>query len=395
MNFQRFFPETIRQALTGNPPGAWMPTLPVGCIRLSAGYPAPELVPAELLGHAVTRLIAMEGSTPLQYLGSPSAAALPGLIRKRLSDRQMIVGEDELLITAGAFQALDLVARILLDREAVVVVEAPTYMEALEVFRNYTTQVVDIPVDQDGLCTDELAAWLHNQAADGRPMPRLVYTIASFHNPTGTTLSYERRKQLLKLAEDYDFLIIEDDAYGELYFSDPPPTLFSQDTHHRVIHVGSLSKVVAPGIRIGWAVGPNEIITAMGWFKKDLDHAFIEATTAVFLSDIAWADHLSVLRAAYRDRRDVLLDAVGTLLPSHVTWYVPSGGYFLWLHVPGHDTGALQHVALSAGVAYVPGKHFFTNPDDGRHFLRLSYSYLQSEQMVTGVERLARVLRTK
>ena len=257
-----------------------MPALPDKCIRLSSGYPEPSLVPHKELKAAVNQLLEVEEDLPLHYLGSPKMDQLREQVKKRLGERGIAVSEDELLITAGACQALDLVARVLIDEETVVAVEAPTYMEALEIFKNYTEQFISIEVDEDGIKTDQLEELLAERKKKGLTLPRFLYIIPTFQNPTGTSLTEERREHLIELASMYDFLILEDDPYGELHFGKEFTPLKAMDREGRVLHVGSLSKVVAPGLRIGWIAAKKEFITASEWFKKDLDHAFAEATAS-------------------------------------------------------------------------------------------------------------------
>lgn len=395
MNYDVFYPPSIKSALENDPPGAWMPDVPQGCIRLSAGYPAAELVPTLQLGASIEALLAEEKDLPLQYIGSHRAVMLRDWIRRRLMARNMPVAETELLVTAGGIQAIDLIARVLLDATATVAVEAPTYMEALEIFQNYTRNIITIPVDERGMCTVQLEQMLQQRAENGLLLPRLVYTIPSFQNPTGSNLPLERRRHLLELAETFDFLILEDDAYGELSFASDPATLKSLDGHGRVLYVGSMSKVLGPGLRIGWTVAPAELIQAINWFKKDLDHAFVEASISTLLTRLDWNQHLTSLRNAYRRRRDVMLQALDQHMPETVTWHVPDGGYFIWLQLVGVDTGALLNEALQAGVSYVPGQYFFVKKEQGRTFLRLSFSSVGEQDMVEGVRRLADLVRTR
>jgi 2-aminoadipate transaminase len=399
--WQRWFSQRVRWAQRYTPPGAWMPALPPGCVRLSAGYPAPETVPVAELAEAARRLTEREGDQPFHYLGSARAEELPDILRDRMRTRGMPVAKDEILVTAGACQALDLAAQVLLDPEAVVAVEAPTYMEALEVFRNYTPHIVAYPVDHDGLQTDLLAADLERRRRQGLPLPRLVYTIASYQNPTGACLSLLRRRMLLELAEAYDFLILEDDAYGELGFGDPVPALKSLDTVGRVVYVGSLSKVVAPGLRIGWLAGARPFIEAAGWFKKDLGHPFAEAVAAEYLATVDLAGRVRFLQRVYRQRAAWMEMALRRHLPEGVTWIRPQGGYFVWIHTPGVNTAHLLADALRAGVAYVPGRYFYQESGSvhedaaslpGDDWLRLSFSHLSRDELELGVSRLGALL---
>ncbi len=386
-----------RDALSYPLPGAWMPLLPAGVARLSAGYPFPESVPVTGLLQATGGLLTAEQDLPLHYLGSPSMAALPGLLGRRMAQRGMPVGEGELLVTSGACQAIDLAARALLGPDDLVAVEAPTYMEALEIFRNYTPHIVSYAVDEQGLDVAELAADLSRRRAAGAPLPKALYTIASFQNPTGATLSLERRRLLLALAAEYGFIILEDDAYGELSFdAGAPPPLKALDGADRVLYLGSLSKVVAPGLRIGWVAGLAPLVQAMGVFKKDLDHPLGWSIAARYLTDLDLEARLAWLRQAYRQRRDFLLAELTREMPAGVTWTTPAGGFFLWVTLPpGQDTAALLPAALEAGVAYVPGRYFYFDQEaaGASRCLRLSFSYLPLDEIARGVKALAGVLR--
>lgn len=399
MDPERFLAPAARTALGYPAPGSWFPPLPPGTIPFQAGYPGPELVPVAELQAAARELLRREADAPLHYWGSPAMAALPGQLRQRMAARGMPVAEPELLVTAGSCQAIDLAARALLAPGEPVAVESPTYMEALEIFRNYTPEILGYPVGPEGLEVDALARDLARRRAAGLPLPRLFYTIPSFQNPTGTTLPLERRRRLLELAAEYDFLILEDDAYGELAFDlgAAPPPLKALDREGRVIYLGSLSKIVAPGLRIGWAAGPARIIQALAVFKKDLDHPFAWALVSTYLEQTDLPARLEGLRERYRQRRDHLLAALAAEMPPGVTWTVPEGGYFVWITLPeGLDTHQLLPAALAAGVAYLPGRYFYfgSQEEQGRRHLRLSFSYLAPEAMAQGVAALARVVRT-
>ncbi|KXZ21006.1 aminotransferase [Bacillus nakamurai] len=393
MQAESFFSENIRKALKNDPPGEWMPAVPHECIHLHSGYPDPALVPYEQLKKAASDLLEEERDLPLHYLGSPRINALKKQIQDRLSARGIHSSDDELMISSGACQAIDLIARILIDDKTAVAIESPSYMEALEIFKNYTPHIMSIPSDEDGLQTDQLESMLEERKRKGLVLPRLLYTIPAFQNPAGTTMSAKRRTHILQLAETYDFLILEDDAYGELGFTDIPPPLKAMDQDHRVLHVGSLSKIAAPGMRIGWITGASKFIRALSWFKKDLDHPFSQAVTAVYLQQTDFNERLAVIRDTYRTKCAVLISALTQYVPESVSWHVPKGGYFVWIKVPGADTSALLTQALSQGVSFVPGKYFFLDPQDGTEFLRLSFSYADKNSIVKGVQSLGSILK--
>ncbi|BDG60142.1 aminotransferase-like domain-containing protein [Caldinitratiruptor microaerophilus] len=392
--WQRFFTAETVRALAYPPPGIWMQRVPPGAVNLAAGYPFPESVPVQEMQEAFARLALAEGDRPFQYAGSDAMAGLDRLLTDGLRARGLWRPGDAVLVTAGALQALDLLCRVILDGHVAALVEAPTYMEALEVLRNYTPHLRGVPVGPHGLEVEALGRLLHT-AGPGEPRPRLLYTGPTFQNPTGTTLPEAARRTLLDLAEQFDFLIAEDAAYAELFFSPPPPALKQLDTGGRVIHIGSLSKVIAPGLRIGWAVGPAPVIEAMALYKKDLDHPFSRALVGEYLRGTDLEARLQRLRAAYRERAARLVQALRAHMPEGVTWTEPAGGYFVWLTlpepVPEED---LLAAARAEGVAYVPGRHFYLPGEaPSRARLRLSFSYAPPEALDEGVRRLGAALR--
>ncbi|WP_404448562.1 PLP-dependent aminotransferase family protein [Sutcliffiella horikoshii] len=394
MNMESFFPKDIKAALQNNPPGEWIPSVPAHAIRLHSGYPAPHLVPSMELKEAVAQLLEEENDLPLHYIGSPRIDKLKEWVRSRQDVRGMPAKDEELLITAGACQAIDLIARIFLDKDAVVVVESPTYMEALEIFQNYTGRILTVPIDKDGLQTEKLAELLEERKQKGLTKPTFLYTIPTFHNPTGTTMTVERRMHVLKLAEEYDFLVLEDDAYGELGFNDNPKTLKSMDSKGRVLYVGSLSKVIAPGMRIGWVHTTETFIQALFWFKKDLEHPFAQATMATLLENTDFTSRLQSLSGAYQQKCQVMLEALEKYLPENASWFVPEGGYFVWVKLPGIDTEKLLSNATEAGVSFLPGKYFFLDQTEGAEYIRLSFSYEGEENIVKGIEKLGNVVHS-
>ncbi|WP_404405028.1 PLP-dependent aminotransferase family protein [Jeotgalibacillus malaysiensis] len=392
MNVKNYFSQNITSALKHAPPGAWMPVVPDGCVRLSSGFPDASLVPVNQIQQAVTRMLNEEQGLPLHYIGSPKIDQLQTWLRNRMYERNIHINPEELLVTSGACQAIDLIARILIDEDTFIIVESPTYMEALEIFQNYTDQILTVPVDQDGMQTDQLEALLATRKEEDQPLPKVLYTIPTFQNPTGTTLSSERRKHLLELAETFNFLIMEDGAYGELHFDQPVNSLKSMDQSGRVFYIGSLSKVVAPGMRVGWVAANKEWIETLFCFKKDLDHPFAQSTMATFLENVDWPAHLSNLQSLYQSKCSTLLNALSEHMPANVTWTQPKGGYFVWLTIPGADTATLLEKATDAGVSYIPGKYFYLQQEDGLEQLRLSFSAAGEEEIVEGVRRLAGVI---
>lgn len=393
-DYRRFLTPAALHAATYPPPGSWAPAAGPGVIPLHRGYPFPAAVPQAELLFALKTVTELEEDLPFQYSISPTANALPGLLTDHCRTRGLVQAGDLLIAANGACHALNLAAFALLGPDDLVAMEGPTYMEALEIFRHRTPHTVVYPMDAEGLNTAEVEADLAARRADGRPLPKLFYTIPTFHNPTGTTMSLARREHLLRLAREYDFLILEDAAYAELGWEAPPPPLKALDRDGRVLYIGSLSKVVAPGLRVGWALGPEPIIRHLDLFKREIDPAFTHAMVAKYLQQNDLDQRIQVLRDRYRQRCQLLLAMLAEALPDGCRWKEPGGGYFVWVELPPHvDTGALLPEALAAGVSYLPGQHCYpAGHGGGRNQLRLCFTYVPPAEMETGVQILGRVL---
>lgn len=394
-SYLQFLAPSVQRSLGYEAPGSWMPAVPAGCLALHKGYPAASLIPTADFIQTLQSTVEKEADVPFHYVGSKTAASITQVVSHRMAQRGMALAPDELVISAGSYRGLDLIASVLLREDDLVAVEAPTYMEALEILRNWTPEIVGYPTDGDGLVTTAVEADLAARRASGLPLPKLFYVIPSFQNPSGGCLPAERRAHLLALAAEYDFLIIEDDAYGELYFTEqaPVPLRAMEGGRERVIYLGSMSKILAPGFRIGWIGAPAPIAQAIDVWKKEIDPSPLHAMAATFWQSHDPEAHLSQLRAAYKARRDHLLACLAAEMPAGMTWNQPEGGFFVWLHLPGFDCRELLAKALAAGVSFVPGRYFFPNPSDGDAYLRLSWSHLSFEQMAEGVKRLAAVIK--
>jgi 2-aminoadipate transaminase len=363
-------------------------------ITFSGGFPAPETFPTAQLAGVAADLIGTDGARALQYAPTPG---LPGL-RQALADRlERTEGvrpdDDELLVTSGGIDALGLVGHAMLDRGDRVIVEAPTYLGAITAFRGFEAELTEVPVDAEGLDVEALAAVL--AAGTG---PKLLYTIPDHQNPTGLTLSTERRIALVELCRRHRVLVVEDVAYRELGPSDAvdtiPPSLFSL-APDVVVQIGTFSKTLFPGVRLGWAVGPAPVIAQMVAAKQNTDQcagALGQCLAEAYLRSGDYDAQLPRSRALYASRRRAMLDACATHLPAGVTWTEPDGGFFTWLTAPGVDTGALADRALAAGVAYVPGAPFYATAGSGQSQLRLSYSRVDPLDIDEGMHRLGALL---
>jgi 2-aminoadipate transaminase len=347
-------------------------------ISFAGGFPDPQTFPAA----RVAELAGDLDATAFQYAPTRGLEGTRDAIAGRLDRRP---GDDELLVTSGGIEALELVAKSFLDRGDDVVVEAPTYLGALMAFRNYEAEIHTVPLDDDGLDVDALAALLETGLH-----PKLLYTIPDHQNPAGVTLAAGRRTTLVELARRYGFLVVEDVAYRELGFDGTaPPSLWSL-APDVVVQAGTTSKTFFPGVRLGWAAGPAEVIAQLVSAKQNTDQCSGALGQRLFEEYVrrGWIDEqLRASRALYGEKCALLLDALAASMPETVEWTTPRGGFFSWLTLPV-DATELAARAAEAGVAVVPGALFY--PDGrGTNNLRLSFSMVDRSLIAGGIERLA------
>ena len=371
---------------------------PQGVIPLTYGFPDPGSFPIAELIDAAARMLREHGREALQY--GPIAGPEPflDLLVRKLRLEGIDVGRDNLLVTSGGSQGIDLVTHLLVDPGDAIIVEAPTFIGALQTFRNAEAEIHEVPLDDDGLQTAALADLLETLASQGK-RPKFIYTIPTFHNPAGVTLARHRRTQLVELARAYSTIILEDDAYSELRLEgEPLPSLYSLDPEGVVIQVRTFSKILAAGLRLGYLVAPRALVPRLLPLKVDVGTSpFATYLAVAFAGDGAGSlerllAHIETLRAVYRQRRDAMLGALAEYAPPGVSWTRPQGGFFTWLTLPdGLDAGALLPQAAAAGVTYIPGASYFARSPGAAH-LRLAYSFLPADQLVEGVRRLCRVI---
>jgi 2-aminoadipate transaminase len=360
-------------------------------LSFAGGLPAPELFPVEAIAEAHAAVLGRDGRAALQYSTTEGFGPLREWVAARLSRRGIRVGTDQVLITNGSQQGIDLVARVLLNAGDAVAVEDPSYLAALQTFTGCEATFMTVPSDDDGMDVQALERALVER------QPRLIYVVPEFHNPKGTTLAHERRLHLVRLAQAYRIPILEDNPYGELRFrGSAPPPLAALDDAGLVVHLGTFSKTLAPGMRLGWLVGSPEFVRAATILKQSADlhtASLAQRAAAELLSRFDYDAHLARLRTVYGERCQAMLSALARHLPAPTRYTRPDGGLFVWAELPaGCNSEKLFHDALRDRVAFVPGSAFFAGPPR-REMMRLNYSNRPPELIEEGIARLGRVVR--
>jgi 2-aminoadipate transaminase len=359
-------------------------------LSFAGGLPAPELFPIDAIAEAHDEVLARDGRAALQYSTTEGFLPLREWVCDRLAKRGVRATPEQVLITSGSQQGIDLVGRVLLDPGDLVAVENPSYLAALQCFGGYEARFLGLGSDDDGMQVEMLER--------ATAVPKLIYVVADFHNPKGTTLSLERRERLVRYAADHRVPILEDDPYGELRFrnqENPPPALAALDEAGLVVRLGTFSKTLAPGLRLGWLVGSKELVRQLAIAKQasDLHSAtFSQRAVASLLARFNYDGHIARIRAAYGERCQAMLGALERHLPEGTRWTKPDGGLFIWVQLPGGLRGEdLLEDALKERVAFVPGAPFFA--ESPRHdFIRLNFSNRPPELIEEGMSRLGRAV---
>jgi DNA-binding transcriptional MocR family regulator len=367
-------------------------------VSLAGGAPYISALPLDAVGEMLARLVAEHGPTTLQYgIGQGTME-----LRERICEVMALSGIDvssgaspeDVVVTVGGQQALDLIARLFLDPGDVVLAEGPTYVGALGVFQAAQAQVVHVPMDDDGLIPEALEQKIAEVGRSGR-RAKFLYTIPTYQNPAGVTLTEERRERVLDICERAGLLVVEDDPYGQLGFEGEAPAPLRARRRDGVFYLSTFSKTFAPGLRVGWILAPHAVrdkLVIATEAQVLCPSAFAQAAVTTYLSDMPWREQLKTYREVYRERRDALLTALADMMPPGVTWTRPAGGLFVWATLAdGLDAKAMMPRAISARVAYVPGTGFFAD-GTGRANLRLNFSFPPPERIREGVRRLARVV---
>ncbi len=373
-------------------------------ISFAGGLPAPDVFPVARFQEACRKVLEQNASQALQYGASEGYEPLREMIARHIERYGIKAKAENVLITSGSQQALDLIGKLLINSGDRVLVEAPTYLGALQAFNVYGAEYVSVPSDDDGLRTDLLEEPL-------RSGPKFMYVLPNFQNPGGTTLAEGRREQLVLLADRYGIPIVEDDPYGQLRYEDEhltPLVVLDRVNLRRdngysignVIYLSTFSKTLAPGLRLGWIVAPSDVISKIVQLKQGADlhtSTFTQIVAYEVAKDGFLDEHVKVIRKVYRERRDVMLASLKEFFPPEVTWTYPKGGLFLWVTLPkGMDCQKLFQIALKENVAFVPGDSFYAGngfAEEGSRHFRLNFSYGKPDQIREGVRRLSVALK--
>ena len=363
-------------------------------VSLAGGMPYVQALDLDQMADNFAKMIRERGATALQYGSGQGDPFLREQILEVMAEVGISANADDIVVTTGSQMALDLVVRVFCDPGDVVLVESPSYVGALGVFRAYECEVVHVPMDEVGLDPVALEEIVQRLTKEGKKI-KLLYTIPSYHNPAGLTQTPERRQQVLDVARRHQLAVLEDDPYGLLGFDGKVPRAMRADEPNQVLYLGSFSKTIASGLRVGWVLAPHGVREKLVLAAESAvlcPSNFAQLAVSDYLQNQPWRDQISVFRDTYKQRRDALLDTMKLLMPAGTKWTVPTGGFYSWVTLPeGIDSRAMLPRAVTSLVAFVPGTGFYVD-GQGKGELRLSYCYPTPERIVEGVRRLAGVV---
>jgi DNA-binding transcriptional MocR family regulator len=363
-------------------------------VSLAGGMPYVQALPVEMLAQTAQRLLYERGPVALQYGSGQGDVTLREQILQVIGEVGISAHPDDIVVTTGSQMALDLVTRVFCNPGDVVLVEAPSYVGALGVFQAFECDVVHVPMDDEGLVPTALSEAIVAVRAAGKRI-KMIYTIPSFHNPAGVLQGPQRRAELLAIAQREGIVILEDDPYGLLGFEGEPPRALRADDADGVIYLGSFSKTIASGLRVGWAVAPHGVREKLVLANESAvlcPSNYTQLTISEYLATQPWREQIKTFKEVYRERRDALLESLQALMPEGTTWTIPAGGFYSWLTLPHSlDATSMLPRAVANLVAYVPGTGFYVN-GQGRQNMRLSYCYPEPDRIREGVRRLASVI---
>ena len=363
-------------------------------IAMAAGAPYTKALNMDKMARIVAEVMKKNGPEALQYGSSEGFEPLRAWLTKFMADEDVECTPDDIVITDGSQQGLELAAKIFINPGDTVITEAPSYVGALNAFLSYEANIIQVPCDDNGLKVDKVAEQLAACKKKGVQV-KFIYTVSNFQNPSGVTMSLARRKKLVKLAREFATIIIEDAAYRRLSFEDTPVVSLKSLDPDNVVYLGTFSKIISPGLRVGWLIAPRPIRERIVFAKQAADLCSSSLTQRVveeYFRETDVKTHLKRLIAIYIKRRDMMLNACEEFFPKGVKWTTPKGGFFVWVTLPDYiDTTSMLAKAIQEKVAYVPGKAFFAD-GSGRNCLRLNYSFMKERDIREGVRRLAEVV---
>lgn len=367
-------------------------------ISLAGGMPDPATFPAEEINEVVKQILSKKSALALQYSSTEGLTELREFILNWLVEDNKKAGLDNIVITSGSQQGLDLVSKVLLDPEDIVIVELPSYLAALNAFRSYGGEMVGIPMDDEGMRMDSLRETLTQLKKEGKRV-KFIYTISNFQNPAGVTMSSLRRKEILEIAREFNVLILEDNPYDKLRFEgEPLPSIYSLDKEGYVISLGTFSKILCPGLRLAWILGNKEIVGKIVIMKQatDLCTSILNQLIAYeYCTNYDIDKNIESNIEIYRKKRNVMLNALDRYFPAEVTWTKPEGGFFVFATLPEYiDADEMFLEAIKEEVAYVSGAPFFAN-NKGKNTMRLSFCYPSEKDIEEGIKRLGKVIKKR
>ncbi|MGN6206909.1 PLP-dependent aminotransferase family protein [Humibacter sp.] len=362
-------------------------------VSLAGGMPYVSALPEDLVVGAMERVMREQGPVALQY---GSGQGVP-LLREQITEVMALEGisasADDVIVTTGSQHGLELFAKLFLDPGDLVLAEGPSYVTALVIFKSYQAEVDHVPSDEHGLIPDALRQHIANARAVGRRI-KFLYTIPTFHNPAGVTLTWERRLEILEICRENGILVLEDNPYGLLYFDQKPPAAMRSIDEDGVVYLGTFSKTLAPGFRVGWALAPHAIREKLILANEAAvlsPSSFTQLVISQYLSEADWRGQIDTFRGVYRERKQAMISALEEHLPE-LGWTNPNGGFYVWLTLPESlDSKAMLPRAVTELVAYTPGTAFYADGDGARN-IRLSFCYPTPEAIRVGIRRLANVI---
>jgi len=366
-------------------------------VSFAGGSPYVAALPLDVIGDMAGQLVATRGSVALQYCPAHGDPDLREKICEVMELEGIRAHPDDVVVTVGSQQALDLMTRIFVDPGDVVLVEAPSYVGALGAFAAHQAQVVHVAMDDDGLIPEALEEAIAALAADGR-RAKFLYTVPNFHNPAGVTLAMARRRRILEICASAGLLVLEDNPYGLLGFEGEPLRALRADDPDGVVYLGTFSKTFASGVRVGWALAPPAVAEKLVLAAESAvlcQSNLAQLLVREYLCTQPWREQVKVFRELYHQRRDAMLDALDARMPAGCRWTRPGGGFYVWMQLPhGLDAKAMLPRAVSSRVAYVPGTGFYADGQGAQH-MRLSYCFPEPDRIAEGVRRLSGVIEAE